>query len=293
MLLDKIPANKLAGHYHDTYGQGVSNVSKSYEMGIRSFDSSVAGLGGCPYAKGATGNVATEDIVYMFEKSGVPTGIDLEKLAAVGDWISREVGVKNSSRAGPAIVAKGAGDSVLVAKAESQSSAKPDWKVVSDSGEHRVSRAGNTVKLTLTRSKNRNALSNSMVEGIIKLFNDLADDPTVFNILLDAEGPSFCSGLDLSTSGSAASNDQDSKDAYYQKIEGLFSSIANSPKTTIAVVDGPCYGGGVGLAFACDVRLVSAKARFTMTEIKLGLSPATISRHMIREWAYLSPERQC
>ena len=284
VLLSEIPADKLAGHYHDTYGQGVSNVSKSYEMGIRSFDSSVAGLGGCPYAKGATGNVATEDIVYMFEKSGVPTGVDLEKLAAIGDWMSREVGVKNSSRAGPAIVAKSKSESATTAKRETEAPEKPEWNVISDTGEHRVSRSGNTVKLTLTRTQNRNALSNSMVDGITKLVNDLTNDPTVFNIVLDAEGKSFCSGLDLSSSGSAASNNQDQKDAYYEKIEALFSSIANSPKTTIAVVDGPCYGGGVGLAFACDIRLVSANARFTMTEIKLGLSPATISRHMIREW---------
>ena len=123
-----------------------------------------------------------------------------------------------------------------------------------------------------------------MVEGIVSLFDSLAKDPTVFHIVLDAEGKYFCTGMDLSASGSSASNDAKIKAEYYEKVEGLFSAITNSPQTTIAVVDGLCYGGGVGLAFACDVRLVASHARFTMTEIKLGLSPATISRHMIREW---------
>ena len=106
LLLKHIPANKLAGHFHDTYGQAVANVIAAYDMGIRSFDSSVAGLGGCPYAKGAKGNLATEDMVYTFEESGISTGIDLQKLSAVGDWISKQLGLPNSSRAGAALVAK-------------------------------------------------------------------------------------------------------------------------------------------------------------------------------------------
>jgi hydroxymethylglutaryl-CoA lyase len=72
-----VPVDKLAGHYHDTYGQAIANVYASLEMGVAVFDSSVAGLGGCPYAKGATGNVATEDVVSMLHEMGVQTGIDL------------------------------------------------------------------------------------------------------------------------------------------------------------------------------------------------------------------------
>ena len=83
VLLPEISADRLAGHYHDTYGQAVAMIVKSYEMGLRAFDSSVAGLGGCPYAKGATGNVATEDVVYMFDKAGVSTGVDLQQLSEV------------------------------------------------------------------------------------------------------------------------------------------------------------------------------------------------------------------
>ncbi|PPJ56626.1 hypothetical protein CBER1_01817 [Cercospora berteroae] len=106
VLLTEIPAEKLAGHYHDTYGQAIANVVKSYDMGIRAFDSSVAGLGGCPFAKGAKGNLATEDMVYTFEKAGIKTGVDLQQLAEIGDWISRQASIPNNSRAGSAIVAK-------------------------------------------------------------------------------------------------------------------------------------------------------------------------------------------
>jgi hydroxymethylglutaryl-CoA lyase len=105
-LLKEIPANMLAGHFHDTYGQAVANVVKAYDMGLRSFDSSVAGLGGCPYAPGAKGNLATEDIAYTFDKLRIPTGIDLEKLAAVGEWISQYLGQPNGSRAGSALSSK-------------------------------------------------------------------------------------------------------------------------------------------------------------------------------------------
>ena len=282
VLLSEIPADKLAGHYHDTYGQAVANVVKSYDMGLRAFDSSVAGLGGCPYAKGATGNVATEDVVYMFEKAGVTTDIDLQQLSEVGDWISQQVNQRNGSRAGSALVAKSRPTETQTKQSSQQQGF--EWKLISDDGEHRVSRSGSVVKITLTRTKNGNALSNSMVEGITGLFNSLAKDRSVFHIVLEAEGKFFCTGMDLSASGSSASNDSKMKEDYYAKVEALFSSITNSPQTTIAVVDGLCYGGGVGLAFAPDVRLVSSNARFTMSEIKLGLSPATISRHMVREW---------
>lgn len=103
-VLRHVPANKLAGHYHDTYGQGLANVLVSLDLGIRVFDSSVGGLGGCPFAHGATGNLATEDLVYMLHGSGYETGVDLFALSHVGDWISRSLGRQNQSRAGSALV---------------------------------------------------------------------------------------------------------------------------------------------------------------------------------------------
>ena len=87
LLENNIPVNQLAGHFHDTYGQGVANVWQAHQCGMRVFDSSVGGLGGCPYAPGAKGNVATEDVVYMFENAGVETGVDLLGVIETGAWI--------------------------------------------------------------------------------------------------------------------------------------------------------------------------------------------------------------
>ncbi len=102
----EIPANAIAGHFHDTYGQAVANVAASLEEGIRVFDSSIAGLGGCPYAKGATGNVATEDLVYLLDGLGLNSGVSLPALADVGAWISDALGRQNQSRAGRGTLAK-------------------------------------------------------------------------------------------------------------------------------------------------------------------------------------------
>jgi hydroxymethylglutaryl-CoA lyase len=104
--LKRVPAEKLAGHYHDTYGQALANIYASMELGLATFDASVAGLGGCPYAKGASGNVATEDVVYLLEGLGIQTGIDLDKLVETGAWISGILKRESSSRAGKAIQAK-------------------------------------------------------------------------------------------------------------------------------------------------------------------------------------------
>ncbi|BFZ56236.1 hypothetical protein PYCC9005_003280 [Savitreella phatthalungensis] len=100
----RISPTVLALHCHDTYGQALANCAVGLELGIRAFDASVAGLGGCPFAKGATGNLATEDLVYMLHGSGYTTGIDLLALANTGDWISRRIHRNNASRAGSAIV---------------------------------------------------------------------------------------------------------------------------------------------------------------------------------------------
>lgn len=99
----------LALHFHDTYGQALVNAVVGLEHGIRTFDSSVGGLGGCPYSKGATGNVATEDLVYCIHSLGARTGIDVEKVAEIGAWITSQLGRSNDSRAGKAVLARLAG----------------------------------------------------------------------------------------------------------------------------------------------------------------------------------------
>lgn len=101
-----IAAKDLALHFHDTYGQALVNAVVGLEQGIRTFDSSVGGLGGCPYSKGATGNVATEDLLHCLHSLGAITGVDVEKMAEIGNWISKELGRPNDSRAGKAILAR-------------------------------------------------------------------------------------------------------------------------------------------------------------------------------------------
>ena len=104
--LKHVPAAKLAGHYHDTYGQALANIYASMELGVATFDSSVSGLGGCPYAKGASGNVATEDVLYLLEGLGIETGVDLDKVVDTGSWISSFLKREPGSKAGRAIAAK-------------------------------------------------------------------------------------------------------------------------------------------------------------------------------------------
>jgi len=98
--------NNVSGHFHDTYGMALANTLAALEVGVWNFQSSVAGLGGCPYAKGATGNVATEDVVYMLQGMGIETGIDLDKLIDAGKFISDALGRKPHSRAANAMLTK-------------------------------------------------------------------------------------------------------------------------------------------------------------------------------------------
>ena len=102
----QVPLERLAGHYHDTYGQALANIYASLDMGLTTFDASVAGLGGCPYAAGASGNVATEDVVYMLQGLGLDTGVDLGALVDTGQWISGILGREPASKVNKAISAK-------------------------------------------------------------------------------------------------------------------------------------------------------------------------------------------
>ena len=100
------PIEQVSGHFHDTYGQATANVYACLELGISTFDTSIAGLGGCPYAKGATGNVATEDVLYLMQGLGIDTGIDFAKAVRIGQWISGVLERKAFARAGNAVAAK-------------------------------------------------------------------------------------------------------------------------------------------------------------------------------------------
>lgn len=109
----QVPVTALAGHFHDTWGMAIANVHAALAQGVRTFDSSVAGLGGCPYSPGASGNVATEELLYLLHGLGYSTGVDLQAVARVGVRISAELGIANRSRAGLAMAARSAGEQHL------------------------------------------------------------------------------------------------------------------------------------------------------------------------------------
>lgn len=105
-VAQEVPVEQLALHFHDTYGQALANILACLEEGARVIDSSVAGTGGCPYAKGATGNVATEDVIYFLHGQGLRTGVDLDAVTEVGHWLSERLGRASQSRAGRALYVK-------------------------------------------------------------------------------------------------------------------------------------------------------------------------------------------
>jgi isopropylmalate/homocitrate/citramalate synthase len=99
-VLERIPADRLAGHFHDTSGNALLNIYTALELGLSTFDSSVTGLGGCPFAPGASGNVATEEVIHLLQSQGIETGVDLEKLLAAGEFIRAALGKPAQSHLG-------------------------------------------------------------------------------------------------------------------------------------------------------------------------------------------------
>ncbi|KAF2824420.1 aldolase [Ophiobolus disseminans] len=276
-----IPAERLAGHFHDTYGQAVSNAWMAFQLGVRAFDSSVGGLGGCPYAPGAKGNVATEDLVYLFERAGISTGVNLQKLAETGQWISQQLGKPNDSRVGAALARKSTTASTTISKLSTKIL---EWRPLPTQTEGlQILRSGLNIKITLNRPKNGNALTIPMIHALTTFFECAATDTTISRIAVTATGKFFCTGMDLGKESAVAKNDKASTDQF-NRLSRLFEAISNAPQVTIAAVNGPAFGGGVGLAFACDIRIGAADATFTLSEVKLGLAPATISKYVAREW---------
>ncbi|KAL1966034.1 hypothetical protein VTN77DRAFT_4974 [Rasamsonia byssochlamydoides] len=281
LVSNGVPLNQLAGHFHDTYGQALANAWEAYNSGIRTFDSSVGGLGGCPFAPGAKGNVATEDLVYMFQNAGIDTGVDLLKLVETGHWISQQLGKTNDSRAGTALATK----HCRPTRGNSGSaSPKLDWTLERDAGDLQVYRSGVNLKVVLNRPKNGNALTRNMISQLTEVFESANADPTISRIAITANGKFFCTGMDLGKDSTSVGQGGSKSTTMFELLTKLLEVIDNSPKVTIACVSGPTFGGGIGLAFACDIRISVKSAAFTLSEVKLGLCPATISKYVAREW---------
>lgn len=282
LLRAGVPVECLAGHFHDTYGQAIANVWAAYHCGVRVFDSSVGGLGGCPYAPGAKGNLATEDLVYSLHRAGIATGVDLPQLVDIGKWITSELGVANSSRAGAALASQAERQSQP--SKPSQPSVSVPWEPQPAAEGLLIFRAGTNVKIVLNRPKNGNALTESMIDGLTSVFESAATDPTITRIAILAAGKFFCTGMDLSRDRSPVARSAAASAAQYDRLTRLFEAIDNAPQVTLAGVQGPAFGGGVGLAVACDIRLLAPPAAMTLSEGTLGLAPATISKYVVREW---------
>lgn len=279
-----VPSEKLAGHFHDTYGQAVSNAWTAFGLGLRVFDSSVAGLGGCPFAPGAKGNVASEDLVYLFERAGVSTGVDLPKLVQTGAWISQQLKRENGSRVGAALSRKHDPSPSASTLTTPTTESNIAWDPVTDQVDGlNILRSGPNVKIILDRPKNGNSLTIPMITALTDFFTRVATDNTVSRILLTATGKFFCTGMDLGKDSSVARSATASTQQF-DRLTRLFEAIDAAPQVTIAAVNGPAFGGGVGLAFACDIRIGVKTATFTLSEVKLGLAAATISRYVLREW---------
>jgi hydroxymethylglutaryl-CoA lyase len=277
---NEIPIQKLAGHFHDTYGSAVANAWEAYKCGIRVFDGSVAGLGGCPFAPGAKGNVSSEDLVYMFERAGVQTGVDLLKLAETGVWISKQLSIPNASRAGAAVTAS------RQKQGAKKALPKLNWELVRQTEGLEVYRSGVNLKLVLSRPKNGNALTSTMIADLTAQIRDADRDTQTSRLIITGNGKFFCTGMDLATGSTPVGEGGSTSDAQYSRLYNLFEAIDQSSKVTIACLNGPAFGGGVGLAFACDIRVATKNASVTLSEVKLGLSPATISKYVIREFGF-------
>ncbi|KAF2207626.1 hypothetical protein CERZMDRAFT_102307 [Cercospora zeae-maydis SCOH1-5] len=282
LVASRIPIQRLAGHFHDTYGQAIANMWAAYRCGMRVFDSSVGGLGGCPFAPGAKGNLATEDLVYSLEQAGVSTGVDLMKLVNTGAWITQQLGIPNSSRAGAALISK-----AQLARQRTSSVSAPaglQWTKQPTIDGLEVYRQGTNMKVVLNRPRNGNALTVPMISHLTQVFEDAATDRSISRIVITANGKFFCTGMDLSRDNSPVAKEGTSaSDAQYTRLTRLFESIDKAPQVTIACVQGSAFGGGVGLALVCDIRLMVANATLKLSEVRLGLAPATISRYVVRE----------
>ncbi|KAF4784153.1 3-hydroxymethyl-3-methylglutaryl-coenzyme a lyase [Colletotrichum scovillei] len=287
LKIQNIHTERLAGHFHDTYGQALANVWTAYECGLRTFDSSVGGLGGCPFAPGAKGNVATEDVVYLFQQAGIDTGVDLQQVVDIGVWISQALAKPNDSRAGAALASKSKISSTKSSsKITDRRKEALGWSVLQQSDNIVVRGAGANGNIVLNKPRNGNTLTFPMISEIIQAFKSFESDASISRILISANGKFFCTGMDLSQAAQAVGRGGDASSKLFQALTDLFELIDKSPKVTIACIQGPAFGGGIGLAFACDIRISISSASFTLSEAKLGMCPAVISKYVIREWGF-------
>lgn len=168
--------------------------------------------------------------------------------------------------------------------ANSSNNYSPKWALVSETEELQLYRSSVNLKIILNRPKNGNALTISMISDLTTIFKDANKNPQVSRVCITANGKLFCTGMDLGKDSTPVAQDSSTSLAQFERLTELFEAIDKSPKVTIACLNGPAFGRGVSLAFSCDMRLATRNAAVTLSEVKLGLYPATISKYVIREW---------
>jgi hydroxymethylglutaryl-CoA lyase len=273
-----IPLERLAGHFHDTYGQAVANVLQAYICGIRVFDASVGGLGGCPFAPGAKGNVATEDVVLMFQNAGIQTGVNLTELVATGNWINQQV--RGSSL--ESLRSDFSSDIFDVSKQKSQLREKelrlPSFRPMSmkylKASLNRVKYAdeirflqgeNGDLKIILNRPNRGNMLTRSMITSLIKCLKTYHNNPSVSRIAITGTGPYFCAGVDMKRESTENNVGTAERNTSFDLLIQLFEMIDQYPKPVIACLNGYACGAGVALAFACDERIMIQTATINLS----------------------------
>jgi hydroxymethylglutaryl-CoA lyase len=172
----------------------------------------------------------------------------------------------------------------ITAFSNSQPGKPLQWTLISETDGLLLHRSGVNLKITLNRPKNGNALTTTMISDITKAVTGANYDAGISRIVVTANGKFFCTGMDLGKDSTPVARGGSASDAQYARLTGLFEAIDTSPKVTIAAINGPTFGGGVGLAFVCDIRIATSSTVMTLSEVKLGLCPATISKYVIREY---------
>ncbi|KAH8688819.1 3-hydroxymethyl-3-methylglutaryl-coenzyme A lyase [Talaromyces proteolyticus] len=277
-----IPLDQLAGHFHDTYGQGAVNVLQAYLCGIRVFDSSVGGLGGCPFAPGAKGNVSTEDLVFMFHNAGINTGVDLAKLAESGRWITERLKQPGSRSSQCVRELRPREKKSRLSSFRPVVYVKESWNRVKYSDSLHIYQTGTDLNVVLNRPNSGNALTKSMISGLIGCFRNHSSNPLISRIILTGNGRYFCTGLDARNKNGTNSE----RKPRFDDLMQLFEMIDQSPKTVIACLNGHARGAGAALAFVCDQRVMVKTATVDLSETRRRPFPVFVSRYGGLEWKH-------
>lgn len=159
-----------------------------------------------------------------------------------------------------------------------------DWTLHRLADHIAIYRRGPDLKIVLSRPRKGNVLSLDMIQALTVVYREAGTDSTIFRVMLTAEGKYFCTGMDLGAKGGVLDDDQEAKQRQWHLLQTLFEAIDECPKVTLALVNGPAFGAGIGLVFASDNRIASSNATFNVSEAKVGLAPAVTMKWVLREW---------